>query len=239
MHEILSLALVVLGYTSPLDYSHINLWIMWGRPRVQKKMVFPSANKIFSRLSVGIWMYCHCSGVPCIFLFCRLSIPIPLQCWCRQTPCQSCAEWQNSAGRQGQQGSAAPSLGGEHGSGCRHVDKSFPTAQCSVNPPVSGSSLRSPTSEAVTTSAKGKHLHSLFWPCLCLWRKIIWQQHSTVRSWLVSVFCAFPGNSRSWERNRFHPHWHSMSNLAACSSLTYFNNNGHLCSLSLGAAILY
>lgn len=135
MHEILSLALVVLGYTSPLDYSHLNLWIMWGRPRVQKKMVFPSANKIFSRLSVGIWMHCHCSGVPCIFLFCRLSIPIPLRCWCRQTPCQSCAEWQNSAGRQRQQGSAAPSLGGKHGSGCRHMDESFPTAQCSVNPP--------------------------------------------------------------------------------------------------------
>lgn len=107
-----------------------------------------------------------------------------------------------------------------------------------VNAPVSGSSLRSPRSEAVTTSALGTHLHSLFSPCLCLWRKTIWQQHSTVRRSLMSAFRAFPGNSRSWASNRFHSHWHSMSNLAACSSLTYFNSNGHSYSLSLGASIL-
>nr|XP_014119345.2 uncharacterized protein LOC106629199 [Zonotrichia albicollis] len=64
----------------------------------------------------------------------------------------------------------------------------------------------------------------------------IWQQHSTVRSLLMSALCAFPGSSRSWDRNRFHPHWHSVSNLAACSPLTYFSNNGHLNSPRLGAA---
>lgn len=76
---------------------------MWGRPSIQKKTVFPSANKIFSHLSVGIWMHSHCRGVPYIFLFCRLSSPIPLQCSRRQTLCQS---WVNMAELSRQTGTA-------------------------------------------------------------------------------------------------------------------------------------
>lgn len=237
MHEIPSLALAVLGYTSPLDYSHLNLWIMWGRPSEQKKMVFPSANKIFSHLSVGIWMHSHCRGVP--YNFCFADCPRQFPCSANAGRLHARAVWSGRAQQAGRDSRAPlPITGRWIWPWLQTYRQILPhsTVQCQC--PVSESSLRRPRSEAVTTSASGKHLHSLFWPCLCLWRKIIWQQHSTVKSSLVSALCAFPGNSRSWDRNRFHPHWHSMSNLAACSPLTYFNNNGHSNSPRLGAAIL-
>lgn len=62
MHKKLSLSLVVLDYASPLDYSHLNPCITWDSPSVWKKKVFPSANKMFSDLSVDIWTCSHCSG---------------------------------------------------------------------------------------------------------------------------------------------------------------------------------
>lgn len=133
MHEILSLALVLLGYTSPLAYSHLNLWIMWSRPSVQKKMVFPSANKIFSHQSgVGIFNAFSLQG--CTIFFCLFVLPtvqsnssaVLMQA---DSMPERCVEWQNSAGRQGLQGSTAPSLRGEYSSDCTYVEKLFPTAQ--------------------------------------------------------------------------------------------------------------
>lgn len=142
MHEIPSLALVVLGYASPLDYSHFNLWIMWGRPREQKKMVFPSANKIFSHLSVGIWMSSHCRGVP--YNFCFADCP-------GQFPCSANAGravWSCRTQQAGRD-SRAPLLlrwVGQVADTGTILPRSTGQCQC----PDSGSSLRSPRTEAVT-----------------------------------------------------------------------------------------
>lgn len=260
MHEILSLALVVLGYASPLDYSHLNLCITWDRPSVQKKKVFPSANKMFSYLSVDIWVCSHCSGVAySFFAGCPVQSHRSANAGSFHTRAACGAAGAQQADRGGRSPVAPPPRHQKVNAALMAGKRTNPSpiAQCRVNPPVSASSFRSPRSVSVSTTGnqhsqplrflsavaalpKEPWCHRLcsrqtppppfltpgkgFVACLCSWREIFWQQLGTIKSSLLSALCAFPWNSGSWGRNRFHPPWHSVSNLAACSSLTCFNN---------------
>lgn len=161
MHEILSLALVVLGYTSPLDYSHLNLWIMWGRLSAQKKMVFPSANKIFSHLSVGIWMHSHCRVVPYNLFFADCPVQFPCSANAGGLSARAVRSGRTQQGRQGQQGSTAPPLGGEYGPVCRHMDN-MPTADTWTNPSPEHSAVAMPQSLRPPWEAPGQRQ----WPPL-------------------------------------------------------------------------
>lgn len=243
MHEILSLALVVLGYTSPLVYSHLNLCITWDRPGVRKKKVFPSAKKMFSYLSVGIGMCSHCGGEARSVL--QVQFHHSANAGCSHPGAVLQVEWQELSRQMGQQLSCcttSPSPASECDIGCRQTDGSFPfgavhsvvSVPQSQHPPsgAPGRCLWAPLLQANTTFSDPRE-------GICCLSPLVEGNHLAAAQHHQKLTCECPLclSFEQQERNRFHPRWHSTSNLAACSSLTYFINNGRSYPWSLGAVI--
>lgn len=172
MHEILSLALLVLGYASPLDYSHFNLWIAWDRPSAGEKGTSISKQNVFlfhcgclNTLSLQ-W----CTTLFFFFLQTAWSSFTMVLMQAASTP-ELChmQSGRSSAGRWGNRSASAPVPHHQKVNVALIADQwtnPSPTAQYSVKPPVSASSFRAP----------GQHL----------WAPLV----------LATTTAAFPG---SWE----------------------------------------